>query len=375
MTLCAVFKPRSPIVISDVLISHLGQPTVDVTPTGVFIRPHSGAKLYRPVGFSQKMVLLDDDRAVFTGAGKLSTLKSLATDLRTRIKNGLQPAELEAWLASKSAICGKSTSAIVAWLDDHTYKVAKVGAGVYSLQDGDGDQVAACGSGADWLRRNLITEDTIIDIHGEFTGHEQKLFRAISQVAQHLAQERFLGMRDAFGGGFQVTYFDGERFVPVPQVTYLHFVVEHDARGPVRMLFSGPLIVQRSDGRRLAFELWAPEMEEFGSEQGFMILDTRNRFLEKAVPPLLHNRAEPWKPSTLSIGDYVTAQTVHIRDGRLIGLGSFTLVGDPALTGITLEGEPNEKLRLAITYDVFETWKTSMTPVSHGGKPTLRELI
>ncbi|MES3098932.1 hypothetical protein [Sphingomonas faeni] len=375
MTLAALFKPSSPIVISDVLLSHVGQPTVDVTPTGVFIRPHTGAKVYRPVGFSQKTLLLDDDRAVFTGAGKLTTLRSLAVDLRDRIKKGLRPADLEGWLASRSAICGKSTSAIVAWLDDHTYKVGKVGAGIRSLQDGDGEQVIACGSGSDWLRRNLITEDRLLDIQGEFTKLELRRFRAVSQVAQHLAQERFLGMRDAFGAGFQVVYFDGARFVPVPQITYLNFVIEHDASGPVRMLFSGPLVIQRSDGQRLAFELWAPEDEEFTAEGETMVLHTRNRRLEKVVPPLLHSRTELWKRSTLSVGNYVAAQTVHVRNGRLIGLGSFALIGDPALTGVALGGEPNDRLRLAIAIDVFETWMTRMTPVCRDGKPTLRELI
>lgn len=195
MTLAALFKPSSPIVISDVLLSHLGQPTVQTTPTGVFIRPHTGAKLYRPVGFSQKMVLLDDDRLVFTGAGKFRTLQSLAADLRDRIKKGLRPADLDEWLVGRRALCGKSTSAIVAWLDDHTYKAGKVGTGVRALLDGDGEQVVACGSGSDWLRRNLIKEDRLIDRQGEFTKLELSRFRAVSQVAQHLAQERFLGMR------------------------------------------------------------------------------------------------------------------------------------------------------------------------------------
>lgn len=375
MTLAALFKPSSPIVISDVLLSHIGQPTVQVTPTGVLIRPHTGAKLYRPVGFSQKTVLLDDDRAVFTGAGNFTTLRSIAADLRDRIRKGLRPADLEDWLAGRSALCGRSTSAIVAWLDDHTYRVSKVGAGVRSFQDGDGEQVVACGSGSDWLRRNLIKEDRLIERQGEFTKLELSRFRAVSQVAQHLAQERFLGMRDAFGAGFQVVYFEGERFVPVPQVTYLNFVVEHDAEGPIRMLFSGPLVIQRSDGRRLAFELWAPETEEFAAELGTMVLHTRNRCWEKVVPPLLHSRTDPPRQSKLSVGDYVAAQTVHIRDGSLVGLGSFTLVGDPALTGVTLAGDPNEKLRLTIASDVFETWMTTMTPVRRDGIPLLRELI
>lgn len=106
-----------------------------------------------------------------------------------------------------------------------------------------------------------------------------------------------------------------------------------------------------------------------------MVLHTRNRRLEKVVPPLLHSRTELWKRSTLSIGDYVAAQTVHVRDGRLIGLGSFALIGDPALTGVTLRGEPNDRLRLAIASDVFDTWMTRTPPVCRDGKPTFRELI
>ncbi|WP_174278472.1 hypothetical protein [Sphingomonas bacterium] len=127
MTLTAILLPEAPIVMSDVLLSQLGQPKVQVTPTGMIVRQTAEPRGYQPVDFIQKTLLLDDDRAVFTGAGDVATLKRLAVDLRDRIRKGMERDGLEAWLASRRGLCGDSTSAMVAWLDDDGYCVGKVG--------------------------------------------------------------------------------------------------------------------------------------------------------------------------------------------------------------------------------------------------------
>lgn len=363
MTLAAILLPQAPVVMSDVLLSHLGQPKVELTPTGMIVRKTAGGGRYQPVDFMQKTLLLDDDRAVFTGAGTVSTLKSLAVDLRDRIRKGMTREGLEGWLASRQGVCGNSTSAMVAWLDHDGYCVGKVGSHVRALALEGGQQVFCCGSGADWLKRNLIKQTRSLEAVGDFSFSERVRFIAIAQTAQHLAQERFLGMRDAFGAGFQVTYYDGARFVPIPQTIYLVFVVEHDDAGPARMTLAGPMVVQRSDGIQLAFELWAPENDDFSIEGEDVVLDSAVRFVEKLVPPLLHTRREPYRRPSLATGDYVAAQTVHVREGKLIGLGSFQLAGDPALTGVTTAGEPNGRLHLSIPRNLFETWMTRFSPV------------
>lgn len=218
MTLAAILLPQASIVVSDVLLSHLGEPQVDLTPTGVFVRPAAGPKVYRPVDFVQKTVLLDGDRAVFTGAGKVSTLKSLAVDLRGRIRKGMVREQLEGWLESKRGICGSSTTAMVAWLDDDGYCIGRVGRDVTALTLEHGQAVFCTGSGVPWLKRNLITGSNSLETVGDFDLAERVRFLAIAQIAQHLAQEWFLGTRDALGAGFQVTYHNGTRFVAVPQI-------------------------------------------------------------------------------------------------------------------------------------------------------------
>lgn len=362
MTLAAVFHHEAPVVISDVLLSHIGQPKVALTPTGRFVHPIRVPGAYQPVGFSQKTILLDEDRAVFTGAGNVSTLKKLAFDLRDRIGKGMRPADLESWLESRQGICGRSTSAIVAWLDDRSYRVAKIGTGVRVLPLGNGEQAICCGSGVDWLSRNLIKEAVSLETIGEFVDAERIRFLAVAQTAQHLAQEHFLGMRDAFGAGFQVTYHDGSRFVPVPQVVYLNFLVEHEGGGPTRMTLSGPIVIQRSDRGRLTFELWVPEADSFNVSGETATLQCNTRFLETVVPPLLSGRSEAKERPPLSTGEYVSAQTAHVKDGRLVGLGSFQLAGDPLLLGVTLAGDPNKYVRLVINRELFDSWMTRFNP-------------
>lgn len=367
MTLAAILLPEAPIVVSDVLLSHLGEPQVDLTPTGVFVRPAAGPKVYRPVDFIQKTHLLDEDRAAFTGAGKVSTLKSLAVDLRDRIRKGMVREQLEGWLESKRGICGSSTTAMVAWLDDNGYCVGRVGRDVTALTLEGGQTVFCTGSGVPWLKRNLITESNSLETVGDFNLAERVRFLAIAQTAQHLAQEWFLGMRDAFGAGFQVTYYDGTRFVAVPQIVYLVLRVDHDGSGSKEIGLAGPVIVQRSDGRRLAFEQWITESKKLTISDEGASLRSRVRFNEKVVPPLLHARSEAYERPTLATGDYVGVQLVHFHEGRLTGVGSFQLAGDPRLSGVVLGREPDGAIVLTLERKLVDIWMNKFNAV----RPTI----
>jgi len=71
------------------------------------------------------------------------------------------------------------------------------------------------------------------------------------------------------------------------------------------------------------------------------------------------------------MGDYVAAQTVHVRGGQLVGLGSFQLAGDPALTGVAIGGEPNGRMRLTLVRELFETWMTRFLSVPKVAAPPL----
>lgn len=363
MTLIAVFNPDKPVIFSDVLLSHKGEPQVSFVPTGRLVQPIDDADSYQPHSFAQKTLLLRDDTVAFAGSGDVNKLRFIATDLRDEIRKGMSQGELLAWAARRTRICGKDTGAIVSWAEGGHVETLTTGAGIETIMLPQGGSALCGGTGAQWLRRTAIKESQVLDSVGEFSAYEMVLNLAIAQTAQHLAQERFLGVRQAFGGGFQVTWFDGARFRSTPQVVYLLFLVEHAADGEV-MTLAGPPVVQRSDSGKLSTELWIPEHESFHISDGVAVLRTRSRFLETTVPTLIHTSRQPIAAVNLSIGEYVGIYTVHVRDGKLIGLGNFQLTGDPRLTGVEFTGQRDGEMIIRIPEELFETWKTQFEPVT-----------
>lgn len=118
-------------------------------------------------------------------------------------------------------------------------------------------------------------------------------------------------------------------------------------------------MVQRSDGHNLSTQLWIPETETFTVAGGVATLRTRMRFLETEVPPLIHTPRKEMQSVDLSIGEYIGIQTVHVRDGNLIGLGSFQLTGDPRLTKIELGIDRDDEMVLRIPEKIFDTWRAN----------------
>ena len=365
MTLIAVFRPDAPVIVSDVLLSHEGPPRVPFLPTGRMVNPLSstGPGSYQPHSFAQKTLLFRDDTVAFVGYGDVTKLKLISTGLRDEIRRGMTIEKLPVWAAAKKAVCGRDTGAIVCWSEEGLVTTCVAGGGIRSVPLPQGGQVLFGGSGGEWLQRNLIRSSSILDQSGGFSDYEMVLNAVVAQTAQHIAQERFLGVRHGFGGGFQVTWFNGERFVSTPQIVYLIFRVEHDEYGSTMSLAGAP-VVQRSDGRNLSTQLWIPETEAFTVADGIASLRTRTRFVETKVPPLIRTPGQEMQFVDLSIGEYVGIYTVHVRDGNLIGLGSFQLTGDPKLTQVELAISPNNEMVLCIPETTFNIWRTNYEPFS-----------
>lgn len=363
MTLIAVFRPDAPVIVSDVLLSHQGAPLVPFVPTGRMVHPLSstGHAPYQPHSFAQKTLLFHNDTVAFVGYGDVTKLKFIATALRDEIRQGMTVDRLPAWAAARKAVCSRNTGAIICWSEKGSVTTCIAGGGIQSVPLPQGGHALCGGSGGQWLQRNLIKNSTVLDQAGEFSEYEMILNAVVAQTAQHTAQERFLGVRHGFGGGFQVTWFDGERFVSTPQIVYLIFQVEHDEHGSTMSLAGAP-VVQRSDGRNLSTQLWIPETEAFNVAGGVATLRTRTRLLETKVPPLIRTPREEMQSVDLSIGEYIGIQTVHVRDGNLIGLGSFQLTGDPKLTEVELGVSPDGEMVLRIPETTFEIWRTRYRP-------------
>jgi hypothetical protein len=152
----------------------------------------SGADVYQPHSFSQTTILLDDDQAVFIGAGDVSILKFLATDLQSAIRKGMKRDGLEAWMNRREGRCRKTTLAMVSWCDDRGVTTGKMGVGVKAFPFRENTTTFCGGSGAELLKHNLIKQMTELERVGIFDEIEMVRLLAVAQTAQHISQERFL---------------------------------------------------------------------------------------------------------------------------------------------------------------------------------------
>ena len=171
-----------------------------------------------------------------------------------------------------------------------------------------------------------------------------------------------MGLRDDFGGGFQTTYFNGERFTPVSDVAYLTFLVEHDEVRAQDMKLAQPIVMQRASAGRLSFEQWTLENGAFTNSGSKALLQAASHFHEVFVPPLLHMRTPHPPVADLATCEYVNIQVFHHRGGKMIGLGCFQLMGDPRLNALRLSGRRAENVEVEISEDLFETWRLKFTP-------------
>lgn len=180
-----------------------------------------------PFSYSQKMAILGDGAVLALGAGTFSVVKMVITDLKTRLRQGLQINDLHDWLATKSAICGDHTTVVVGWVTSTQYMTASTGRPP-RMMELRGSVAAFAGSGSEWLEALPVSIGRRHVEVGQFDEGEYVRMQAIAQTGFHLLNQRTIGTKDAFGGGFQTAYFDGVRFRMSEDVTFLMWKMIHD---------------------------------------------------------------------------------------------------------------------------------------------------
>lgn len=247
MTLIALFNPANPTLISDVLLSSKRDPAVSVTPTGVPIIPAAYVDAaYSPVAFRQKTAILHDGRIAVSVAGNLQKALQAACELRDGVRQAeICHSDLENWCLEADKRYGKDVSLIIAWFEDARWSVARVGEHMLTNKTKSGSEVYWTGSGSSWLSHSLVSLEKLVQQIGDFDDADQIRLQAIAQSGLQLFGEHYLGLRDDFGGGFQITFFKDDKFHYAQNITYLMLSVYHNQKGAAHKIELVPVIVQQ----------------------------------------------------------------------------------------------------------------------------------
>lgn len=358
MTLVALYQSEDPVLISDVLISHVALPAVRLTPTGVAVRTDTRPDTYNPRGFSQKTVLFDEGRVMLGISGRVVEARMAAHSLADAVRDGLTPERFSAWHKRASILYGKRANLIVLWAGDQGVSIATVGQWMGRPTNYAADVVYS-GSGSDWIKRFLFGQGAVVQQVGELSNRERIIGQAIAQTGFHLLNERLLGLQDHFGGGFQITSLVGDRFETLSDVVYLSWAVSHDRPDEPRQLDLVPVIVaQRAAGDSVAFDVWTLEELSTTRNDQETVFEGKASVTRTLVPSLLSGRQASLgaDPPDLAIVEWTHSQILHYRDEKPIGFRNAPMFGDPSLHPITVEGKVGGRVRIGVQAELCDAW-------------------
>ncbi|ENN83781.1 hypothetical protein RHSP_40939 (plasmid) [Rhizobium freirei PRF 81] len=364
MTLIAVFNPQSPIGIADVMLSAKVPPTDGTMPNGTqFKSQEFKANAWVPYRYSQKMSILNDGKVLALGAGDFSKIKMVISDLVAALGRGLKIEELSSWLNRKAALCGKDTSVIVSWVDGTRYETIAVGNDIHAL-DLPATKAWHSGSGGAWFRQLPVTIGKKHFQIGEFHENEYVRMQAIAQTGFHLFNERTIGTREAFGGGFQTAYHDGNCFRMCEDVTFLLWKMVHSDDGiPVMLDLYPQIVVQRYRAPFLYFDVasLAPSDPLIGGSS--YIFRGSTSIVRAGVPPLLRDsRPAVATPEPLATTPFIDNHILHLWNKKIIDISGHQLMGDVNLSDIKLAQGEDDRYEVELglrVYDAFRSRKLS----------------
>lgn len=358
MTLVAFFSPEKPVILADVLLSHATMPQLQTLPNGVSLAPMPVGQL-RPVDTTQKIVLLADGQIALAGTGDISTIKMIAQRLASEFPN-LKPLDLPKWLGERAALCGSNTNIIAAWFDRKSgdYCTAGVGEDIKKFTAKEFGTVFASGSGRPWLEKFFVRPGKTVQSTNNFTFQEKVKMLAVAQTGLHLSFERLFGVKDHFGGGFQIAAFNGEKFEFVSDITYLAFHVSHGSDGSAQVMLAPMINFQRCHGGVLAFDVWSLSNGQSETRTGVTVFRAKASRNRNLVKPLINGVANNISPvDEFRTPEYVSITIIHYSDtGDMLYHKSFQMFGDPNCNPIQMTISDDDIIEVSIEESTLDAW-------------------
>ncbi|GEM_PF-4328176 len=362
MTLIAIFNSSKPTLISDVLLSSAQTPpAVSVTPTGVSIDPAKYVSAdYSPLHFQQKTAILHGGKVAIAVAGDFKRAQKAACALRDDIRNGvLCQSNLQEWGQEADKKFGKSVSMFIAWNEPESWLIGKIGDPFTVRRTASGTEVFWAGSGSEWLQTCMLTLGECVEQIGPLEEAERIRMLAIAQTGYHLFSERVLGLKDHFGGGFQITTLHEDLFYPVTGITYIHMTVLHNEKGiPYTIKILPSIVIQGYDSGDLTFDtLSLSDIERLDLGDRF---EFRGRFERSCLPvkPLLTGNNLPPPPPSLERVRYFHIQRAHIWNGSIVHLGSSQMLQEgTAPCPIEIVEHPDNTVSIFVRKTELKMWQ------------------
>lgn len=335
MTLIALVNPENPTLLSDVLLSSTGEPAVSVTPTGVSIIPTEYIEAsYSPLAFRQKTAILHDGKIAVSVAGNFQIAMQAVCALRDGVRQGeISHSGLEKWCVEANKRYGKDVSLIIAWFEGNQWSIARIGNHMLSKKTRCGSEVYFTGSGSSWLSHSLVSIGENVEQIGDFNDEEKIRLQAIGQTGFHLFNEHYLGIRESFGGGFQITYFQNGKFQHAQNITYILLSVYHNKKGAAYKTELVPVIVQQGyDKRDMVFK--TRKFEKIARHEAEDSVEFRGpcKLDQMHIAPLLTGTKAPAAPSCLERTNYFYILRAHFWEGSLIDFGSSVIHSEGDVT-------------------------------------------
>ena len=361
MTLIALFSPRRPVLLADVLLSHEILPQLRALPTGVSLAPMPVGQM-RPVDTTQKIALLNHGRIALAGTGSIGTIRMITHRLKSDYPK-LRPHDLPRWLGERRTLCGSSTNIIAAWFDRSSgdFCAAGVGEDLKDFEAKEFGKVFASGSGRPWLEKYFVRSGKTVHSTNDFSFQETVVMLAVGQTGLHLSGERLVGVRDHFGGGFQVAAFNGERFEFVRDIVYLTFYAWRAPNGSAQIMLAPMINFQRCRGGALAFDVWSLSDRKSEPKAGTVVYRARGSLERNVVAPLISGVADRTPPTgEFQTPEYVNITVIHLSDADDFPRHAyFQMFGDPAMNPIRMSLGDDNAVEISVAEDALEVWMRS----------------
>lgn len=360
MTLVALFSPQRPVLLADVLLSHETRPQLRALPTGVSLTPMPVGQL-RPIDTTQKIVLLNEGQIALAGTGQITTIRMVAQRLKSDHPR-MKPHDLPQWLSDRRTLCGSSTNIIAAWFDRNSgdYCSAGVGKDIKQFLAKEFGDVLASGSGRPWLERYFVRPGKTIQSTNDFTFQEKIKMLAVAQTGFHLSGERLFGVKDHFGGGFQIAAFNGERFEFIRDIAYLTFLVRHEPDGSTQVILAPTINFQRCRNGALAFEVWSLSDRKFESREGVAVFQAGGSLARSMVAPLISGVAGRSQPAgQFQTPEYVNIILIHYSTDGILRHVHFQMFGDAIQNPVQMSLCEDDLVEIKIEKSTLTTWMLS----------------
>jgi len=246
MTLIAAFiSDGIPVVLGDLVISgpertdaKLGLPTVgeltNVFPVG------SGWSITH---IRQKVAVLSDDLVV-AWAGNVVAARTLIEELRSRLTKGRMSLDSLNVFLKKEAfeITGSLKASLVGFLREGDH-IIPFGHNAFKFTTPNFGEVIAQGSGMESIEKALRRFPESLGVRrGDPNALGRALGKSLILTGTLLQMETatYENLMSFYGGGYEIGYFNGERFSKLEEITYLFWYAEIQNEEPRVKLFLPP---------------------------------------------------------------------------------------------------------------------------------------